>query len=184
MTEMNDKSSLLGRDIVIGGIVTGFREGMGRNGRPYGFLKMEDYSGTAEIALFGEDFINYRKYGYNGMYLLIKGKFQPRRFNENEFDFKINSIDMLPDIKDKLIENITISIPLTNVHAGTIDTLKTFLKHRETSKTELFFEVYDDEENFKVNLFARPYRVDVDKDLIDFLKENDDIGFKINSKYN
>ena len=184
MTEMNDKTSLIGRDIVIGGIVTGFREGMGKNGRPYGFLKMEDYSGTAEIALFGEDFINYRKYGYNGMYLLIKGKFQPRRFNEKEFDFKITSIDMLPDVKDKLIDNITISLPLSNIHAGTIDSLQTFLTHRETSKTKLYFEVYDDQEKFKVNLFSRPYRIDVGKELIEYLKENDDLDFKINTQYN
>ena len=184
MTEMNDKTSLIGRDIVIGGIVTGFREGMGKNGRPYGFLKMEDYSGTAEIALFGEDFINYRKYGYNGMYLLIKGKFQPRRFNEKEFDFKITSIDMLPDVKDKLIDTITISLPLSNIHAGTIDSLQTFLTHRETSKTKLYFEVYDDQEKFKVNLFSRPYRIDVGKELIEYLKENDDLDFKINTQYN
>ena len=108
----NNLDALKSRDIILGGIVTGFFEGQTRTGNPYGKLKIEDYSGSYEIMLFGNDFIEYRKYGYNGMYLLISGKFQPSRFKENEFDFRIGKIELLSEVKDRLLESLTIILPL------------------------------------------------------------------------
>ena len=47
MSELEDRQALINKDIVMGGIVTGFREGMTKTGKPLGILKIEDYSGSA-----------------------------------------------------------------------------------------------------------------------------------------
>ena len=116
LAEMTEIEKLIGRDVITGGIVTGFREGISKKGSPYGFIKIEDYSGSYEFALFGNDFVEYRKFGYNGMYLLINGKVQPKRYRENEFEFKMGLVELLPDAKDRLLEDIIISIPLESIH--------------------------------------------------------------------
>ena len=36
---------------------------MTKNGKPYGILKIEDFTGSGEIPLFGQDYIEYSKYG-------------------------------------------------------------------------------------------------------------------------
>ncbi len=182
MIDFNNPESLKGRDIVMGGIVTSFREGMTRTGNPYGVLKVEDYSGSKEIMLFGNDFPEFRKYGYNGMYLLIMGKFQPRRFNPNEFEFKIGKIELLSDAKQRLEESITIGIPIEMVGATMIDTLESLIKMDQESKTRLFFEVLDPQTQHKVKLYSRTHNVSITKNLINFINDTDGLYYKINNR--
>lgn len=180
MSDLGDKAALTNKDLVMGGIVTGFREGMTKTGKPYGILKLEDFSGTADIPLFGNDFVNFRKFGYNGYYLLIKGKCQPRTYREGEFELKIATIEQLADVQDKLIEKIQVIIPFRILNPGLLETLAEFLKHDPKSKTELYFELVDGEHNHSVTLFSRGTRVNVNKELVNFLKDNDELSFKIN----
>ena len=78
VVELNDKDLLINRDLLFGGIVTDFREGMTKKGSPYGIIKMEDFTGSAELPLFGKDYIEYSKYGKPGMYLLIRARVEDR----------------------------------------------------------------------------------------------------------
>ncbi|MCH5328692.1 MAG: DNA polymerase III subunit alpha [Coprobacter sp.] len=181
MTELADKASLLNKELVMGGIVTGFREGVTKKGKPFGIMKIEDYSGSAEIPLFGDDFVDYRKYGYNGMYLLIRGQYLPRRYNENEYDLRISSICQLPDVKDQLLKDITITIPLKALNKGNIDLLAELLPHVKGGQTKLFFELVDEETHHTVPLFSRSRSVSITRQLIDFLEENEAFSFKINT---
>ena len=180
MSELEDRQALINKDIVMGGIVTGFREGMTKTGKPFGILKIEDYSGSAEIPLFGKDFVDFRKFGYNGMYLLIKAKCQPRKFNESVLDIRIVSIELLQDVKNKLLESLTVVIPIDQINNGIIEPLTDLLKPDKESNTELFFEIYDPEEKYQVKLFARSHKVNVTKDLIRFIEDNNGLSFKIN----
>ncbi len=182
MIDFNNPESLKGRDIVMGGIVTSFREGMTRTGNPYGVLKVEDYSGSKEIMLFGNDFPEFRKYGYNGMYLLIMGKFQPRRFNQNEFEFKIGKIELLSDAKQRLEESITIGIPVEMIGSTFIETLDSMIKKDPESKTRLFFEVLDPKTQHKVKLYSRTYNVSINKNLINFINDTEGLYYKINDR--
>ncbi|MEG1617289.1 MAG: DNA polymerase III subunit alpha [Bacteroidales bacterium] len=182
LADFANPEQLKGRDIVMGGIVTNFREGMTKKGNPFGILKLEDYSGSYEIPLFGNDFPEYRKYGYNGMYLLIHGKFQPKRFNPEDFEFKIGTVELLPDAKDRLVESITIGVPLQEIHTVMVDTFNSLIVSDKESRTELYFEVFDVESNYKVKFFSRSRKVTVNKELINFLSESDHLYFKINGK--
>lgn len=52
MEELSNLTPLQNRDLILGGIVTGVREGYTKSGKPYGIAKVEDYSGVAEFAFF------------------------------------------------------------------------------------------------------------------------------------
>ncbi len=173
-----DKYALKGREIVMGGIVVGFREGMTKMGKPFGILKLEDYTGNAEIPLFGNDYIEYGKYCRPNMYLLIKGQFQPRKFNENELDFRIASIEQLPDVKDKLIEKITISLPLLAIEDETITELSSLIKNNP-GNTTLYFRIEDSDNKIYISLNSEGRKYSVSRDLVRYL-ENKQINFKIN----
>lgn len=179
MVEFNDKESLIGRDVLAGGIVSGFREGTTKTGNPFGILKVEDFTGSGEIALFGENYVEYSKYGKVGMYLLINGKMEPRRYNDKIFDFRIASIKLLPDEKDKLIENISITIPIHDLDEAMINELYTLIK-KNPGKSLLYFKVVDGTNNISLNLFSRNTKLNVTRELVDYLKESDCIDFKIN----
>ena len=179
MVELNDKESLIGREILAGGIVTGFREGTTKTGNPFGILKVEDFTGSGEIALFGQDYIDYSKYGKPGMYLLISGKMEARKYNDKIFDFRISSIKLLPNEKDKLIENIRITVPIHDLDEPMINELSTLIKNNPGNSL-LYFRVVDGSNNIALNLFSQKVKLKITKELIDYLTESETIDFKIN----
>ncbi len=179
MKEFDDKGSLLNKDLTFGGIVTGVREGKTKQGRDYAIVKIEDYSGSGEIPFFGNDYVQYRQYLFVGYYLLIKGRYQPRRYNENEYDLSIGTIELLNDVHEKMVEKITIQIPLSLLDSQFINELSVFLNAHPGSSS-LFFKIEDGETNMKVQLFARNSKIKLTKDLIDYLEENENITFQVN----
>ena len=181
MIEFNNKEALLDREILAGGIVSGFREGTTKTGNPYGILKIEDYSGSAEVPLFGPNYLDYAKYGRNGMYLLINAKVVQRNRNQTNFyDIQINSIKLLQDEMNNLIENICISVPIHDLDETNINELSTLIKSNP-GQTLLYFKVVDGTHNISLNLFSSNVRLKVTSSLIDYLKENGSFDFKINN---
>lgn len=179
MSEIEDKDALQNKEVTFGGLVCGVREGITKNGKPYMIIKIEDFTGSGEIPLFGDDYINFGKYGRPGLYVFVKGRVQPRRFNENQFELKINSIQLLPDVKDHIIEKIVITLPLHEMNNQMIEELSTLTKNN-IGNSLLYFEVVDGERNMKVELFSRGIKIDIRKELIDYLEENENIVFRIN----
>ena len=46
MDQLEDITPFANQDVMIGGIVTDLRIGQTKTGKPYGIVKMEDYSGA------------------------------------------------------------------------------------------------------------------------------------------
>jgi len=179
MADFEDKDALKNKDISIGGLVTSIREGMTKTGKPYMILRIEDFTGSGEIPLFGDNYINFGKYGRPGLYLFIKGRVQGTRFDENRLEFKINSIQLLPDVKDKLIEKITITLPLHEMNNQMVEELSILTKNNPGNSL-LYFQVVDGERNMKVDLFSRNLKINIKQELIDYLTENENFVFKVN----
>jgi DNA polymerase-3 subunit alpha len=173
------KPENLNKEIIIGGIVTHFKEGHTKTGNPYGVIKLEDFTGSGEIPLFGKDFIEYGKYGHPNMYLLIRGKFQPRQYNKDGIlDFKIASIQPMSDVKDSMIKKITVLLPLHDLNETIITELSTLIKNNPGGSL-LYFKIEDIEKHLSVSLYAEMQKFKVDKGIIRFLEENN-IKFSIN----
>ncbi|MCC8187280.1 MAG: DNA polymerase III subunit alpha [Bacteroides sp.] len=179
MAELEDKPALAGREITMGGIVTHVRRGIGKNGNPYGIVKMEDYSGSAEFAFFGNDWITFQGYLAEGTFLFMRARCQSKQWRQDELEIKITSMELLPDVKEKLIEKITISIPLATLNPVIVTELAELTK-KSPGNAELCFEVLDDDQHMKVDLISRPVKLSVDKELVHYLNEQPDLAFRIN----
>ncbi len=179
MAELDDKNALAGREITMGGIVTAVRRGVGKTGNPYGIAKLEDYSGSAELAFFGNDWVVFQGYLNEGTFLFMRARCQGKQWRPDELEIKVTSMELLPDVKEKLIEKITISLPLSFLNAATVTELSELTK-KSPGNAELYFEVLDDEQNMKVDLMSRPVKLSVDKELINYLNEQPELAFRIN----
>ncbi|MDR0961424.1 MAG: DNA polymerase III subunit alpha [Mediterranea sp.] len=178
MAELEDKDSLVEREITMGGIVTSVRTGTTKKGQPYGIAKIEDYSGSAEIPFFGNDWVNYRGYLSERMFLYFTARCQPRQWGEG-LEIRINSIQLLPDIKDQLIKKLTIELPLTAVDSTLIAELSALTKE-SPGNVNLFFKITDPDTGATVHLQSRPVKLSVGRELISFLKEQPELEFFIN----
>lgn len=179
MGELSDLVPLQNRDITLGGIVTGVREGYTKNGKPYGVAKVEDYSGSAEFAFFGNEWVEKKNFFMEGMFLYMKGKCQPRQWKPEELEVKIGSIELLPEVKDRLIEKLTITAPLSAVNEEMIAEISS-LVNQHPGPAELAFYVRDEDGQMYVSLHSRTIKISVKKEIINYLKSQPMLDYKIN----
>ena len=179
MSQLADLTPLQNHDLTLGGVVTGVREGYTRTGKPYGVAKLEDYSGTADFAFFGNDWVDKKNFFSEGMFLFMKGKCQPKQWKPDEWEVKINTIELLPEVKDRLIEKITVTMPLSVINDEMIMELGSMVKDNP-GNTELFFLIRDEDGQMYVNLMSRTLKISVHKDLVNYLKNQPLLDYKIN----
>lgn len=177
--KLQDLDALNGRDITFGGMVTVVREGQTKRGSPYTIFKIEDYYGSFEIALFSEDSVNFSKYARIGLALYIQAKVQPKRFRPDELEVKISSINLLSEMKDKLVNKITLQIPLTELDDTVVTELSALVKNNYGNSL-LYFNIIGEESHMNIQLISRSTKIQVNKRFIDYLKDNLLIDFKIN----
>ena len=179
MADLSDLTSLQNQDVTLGGIVTGVREGYTKNGKPYGIAKVEDYSGVAEFPFFGNEWVEKKNFFMEGMFLFMKGKCQPRQWRQDEWEVKINSIELLPDVKDRVIEKLTIAAPLSAIDDQLILELSSLIKE-SPGTAELYFYVKDEDGQMYVSLMSRTMKISVRKELVNYLKSQPLLDYKIN----
>ena len=183
LTELEDKAQLATKkEISFGGIVTNIRVGETKRGSIYGIVKMEDFNGSGEIALFGKDWLDFHNCFIDGASLYITASVQPHQWKQNEYTMQIKTIDLLSEVKDKLIEKITLTVPLSYLTVNLVQDLSEIV--RECPGTaELYFNVHATGDNMSARLFSRKTKVSVQRPLINFFETHKDIEVKVNSTF-
>lgn len=177
MAQLSDLTPLQNHDLTLGGIVTGVREGYTKTGKPFGVAKVEDYSGTAEFAFFGNEWVEKKNFFAEGMFLFMHGKCQPRQWKQEEWEVKINNIELLSEVKDRLIEKLTVTAPLSAVNDEMIMELSSLVKENP-GNAELYFYIRDEDGQMYVNLMSRTMKISVRKDIVNYLKSQPLLDYK------
>ena len=115
LADLQNLREYLDRDVTVAGMVTDTRNGIGKNGKPYGSFTLQDYSDSFRFMMFDKDYIENSKFFTIGYYLLIKGRVQKRKYKEDELEFKIKTINLLSSVKDELIKSVTLKINPENI---------------------------------------------------------------------
>jgi DNA polymerase-3 subunit alpha len=177
---MDNLEALTGRKVTFGGVVSEApRTGFTKKGSPFGVAKVEDFSGTAEMFFFGEEWIKKQNYFIPGNFLYIKGSCQPRKWDQTKYDFVVDSIELMPEIKEGMVKSITITFDVMSLTDEIYGTIVDYAeKHPGNSK--LMFKIKDYEQSFTLELASKTHDIDVQPELLDFLKEQENIEYKLN----
>ena len=180
--DLKDLPALQGKSLKIGGMVTNFRHGTSKAGNPYGIFTLEDYAGAFEFALFGKNYIEFGKYMIKDLYLFInaivqeKGADYKYRKQENtdpnipkELELKIQKIEVFSEIKDKLINTLTLTLPIQQLTEDLAEEL-TDLVMKNKGNVNLYIQVVDENSPNRVMLFARQHRIQINKRVYNTLK--------------
>ena len=167
LNEMDDLKSQLGRDLSLCGIVSEFKTGISKNGKPYGFVTIQDYRESFRIALFNSDFLKYQQYFKEGLSLLIRGKVEASYYREGEFEFKVKSVHLLTEARDELVKSIQLTIPISIITPEFVNELE---KVSSSKGNILFkFNIFDPGEKLSINLFSRSKRIKISDRFLDFV---------------
>ena len=177
---MKDPASLVNKEVTFGGIVTNVRTGVGKRGQAFGFVSIEDYSGTMELPLWGQDWTKWGYFMTLGAAIFITARVQPGRYNPDRIEIVIGRIEFLSDVKDSLIDNITVNVPLSELTEDFVLSFREIISKRP-GNARLFFRVIDPEGHMNLLFRSRTIQVSVDRFLLNFLQSTPGLTYQINA---
>ena len=179
-SELDDKDALAQKsELTIGGIITKVTEKFTKTGKPCGFVTIEDFDGPGELALFGEDWGQWKGMLADGCSVFIKAACT-KRFRDSKFyDLKISSIKYLQTAKDELLDKITISIDPETMDETTAADLMTIIRN-SPGNTPLYLQMRNNKERRSVTLRSHNTKIDVKRNLLVFINDNPALEYFIN----
>lgn len=179
-SELADKEALSHKEkITIGGIVTAVRSKFTKTGKPCGFVTIEDFEGSGELAFFGEDWGRWNGMLTEGCTVMITAQMVQRFRDSNMKEMRVTSIQYLQTVKDRELEKFTIILDLDKVDDTTVSDLLTIIKE-QPGATHLYLSVHDSESNRPLTLRSGSDKISINKKLINFIKENEALNYVIN----
>ena len=182
-SELADRCAALNdrEDIALGGIVTGVQSRFGKNNKPWGIVTLEDFNGSGELVLFGEDWLNLNGKFIIGAAVYITGKMASRFSYSTQKELKVTNVELLQTIKDRAIDRITITV-ITD-HEKMDDSVVEELSEivaEHPGKTKLFFQLRDSSGKHHVLLRSQSKTIDVKNQLIDYIEQHPALDYHIN----
>ena len=171
LSDLENLEALRGKEIAVAGMVVGVQNLMTKTGKPWGKFTLEDYNGTHEFALFSKDYENFRKYMFADYFLFIRGKVQPRPYNDKELEFKIISMVQLQELRDTMIKEISVQLPVDEITPRLIEEL-TARVDESKGDTVLRFTVFDPATNVASRFFSKSRKVGLTQGLVNYLDDN------------
>jgi DNA polymerase-3 subunit alpha len=179
LAELQNLKDFFDKDVVVAGMIIDTRNGIGKNGKPYGSFTLQDYTDSFRFMMFDKDYLEYSKFFILGYYLLVKGRVQKRKYNEEELEFRIKTVNLLSSVKDELIKSVTIKLNVDDVSRELINELMDMIKENH-GETELKFLFYDTENKISLPMFSRNLRVRLNNELISYLEDHPTIDYRVN----
>ena len=171
---------LAGREeITFGGIVTHVNQRFNKQGKPFGIVTIEDFEGPGEIALFGEDWGKWSGMLTENCSVYITGKCDKRYATSNNFYFNINSIEYLQTVKSERVSRFTINVNGNDIDTAMVNDILTTMGDKP-GKTELYFNIKDDENNTNILLKSSARPIEVSKELVNYVDQNDKLSYSVN----
>lgn len=164
----------------IAGLVTDAAHRTSRTGREFGSVTIEDYTGNTEIMFWSEDYVKYKHFIEKGQTLYISGYFK-QRFNTDQYEFKISNIYLLDTVKEIFTNSIELQVLAKNINNEMIDFLEENIE-RNPGKVRLKFRIYDDVNNFEIDLFFHGKGVAMNDELTAYLNAATNIEIFVESK--
>ena len=175
--DLEDLSPFVNCEFSLGGIITHVKTGVSKRGAPYGVVTIEDYTGQGEIPLFGQDWATWAGYMMQGSTIYVTGQIQPGRFDPSRVQMMIGKVQFLHQVKDTLINKITISIQADNITESEVNNLIEVLRENP-GKVELSL-VLTDCEGQSLPLKPRESQLNVTRQLLDFIDESENMAYEI-----
>ena len=175
--QLHEIENLVGREIKLGGIVTGVEHRTTKTGKPFGKFYIEDYSGNTSFMLFGEDYLKFKNFLNIGWFLFIEGAVVRNTWGQQNLEVKIRNIDLLNEIGVKRSKGIQIRVNAHEITADLIGKIEDVCQEFSGS-TPLYLKVKDEQENISLELMSRKFRVNPVNDMVKKMKKVADVEIR------
>jgi len=166
-----------GKMFKLAGLVVDAQHRVSRMGKQFGSFFIEDYTGKSEFMLWGDDYARYSQFLEKGRNLYITGSFR-QRYNKSEFEFKIDRITMLENIKQQLTKQLVLELEARQINEQLLTFLQQNVKNHP-GRSGLKLNISEPRLNARVSLFTRETGFEMNDEMAAWLIENGDISVQV-----
>ena len=159
-----------GREITFGGMVTKFESRAARNGGNFGIMTIEDYTGTVELRLFGQKYIDFANYGRPGTPVMVTQK--GYRSYRGNLEWDLVRIKLLQETRGNLIKGITLNLSAKELRPELSEVLLEQAQAGGERGGHLTIRLFDPESARTVKLQST-MRLPMNKNLVNILDSMD-----------
>ena len=175
--EFKKFEQMLGREIVIAGMVTKTHTFETKNGKQKGELTIEDYTDSITLDFWNEKYLENAKFFVPNIFVIVRLNVT-RNFYNNRLRINVQNIGLLTDVFEKNPKDLTINFYVDKVDKKMIDNLFDYFK-RFKGKQKVTINLIDmDDPKLSVELVTG-ITVKVEPELIKLL-EAMKIRFRLN----
>ncbi len=173
LAELEELEHQVDKEVSFAGIVTEASHRVSKTGKPFGSFTVEDYNSSMQIFLFSQDYVNFKNFLNQGWFLFLKGRVKQKAYRDGQFEVKLNSLELLQNIREKLTKSISIKVTTEELNEASIEKLhKLCIENKGKSKLKIRIE--DPSTEIKVDTFSRTTMINMTNE---FLTELDHLNF-------
>jgi DNA polymerase-3 subunit alpha len=150
--------------IKIAGFVTKADHRISQRGTGWGRFTVQDYSASLEITLFSNDYASFKHMFEEGNSLYITGTYR-QRFNSDEFEFKIEKVELLESVAASLVESVTIQVPVELLNEKLLAEMDKLCKARK-GRHQLKVKLIDRTNQQALAFLSGARKVNADADFV------------------
>ena len=151
----------------LAGLVIDAQHRLTKNGKNFGIIHIEDFTGKTDFALFGEDYVKYSNYLEKGLIVMLEGSFK-QRYNSEEFEFKISRLHLLETVKTTLTKQVVIEVSPEFLDKDFINFIDRNVQ-AHPGKTSLKFNIADLENKHKISMYSLEKGITMNDEMAEFL---------------
>ena len=158
------------KDFTIGGLVIESKTLTSRTGSQFGVIKIEDYSGSAELKLFGQDFVNFIRYGIVGSAIMVTYCYKKGRYNDKMYR-TIKDVQLMENVQGSVIEGIKLNVTESDMENESLSAvLDDYIRTNDSEAKMLFMTLQNKQHNRSIPMSSSD-RIILNKELIMDLEE-------------
>ncbi|MEO6405815.1 MAG: DNA polymerase III subunit alpha [Ferruginibacter sp.] len=160
-------SVFISRNFRLAGLVTDAQHRLTKNGKNFGILHLEDFTGKSEFALFGEDYVRFSNYLEKGLIVMLEGNFKSR-YNTEQYEFKVSKLHLLETVKTSLTKQLIIEVTPEFLDKDFINFIDRNIQDNP-GKTSVKFNVSDVDHKYQVSMYSLEKGFTMNEEMADFL---------------
>ncbi|WP_077401423.1 DNA polymerase III subunit alpha [Cellulophaga omnivescoria] len=182
---VHNMEQYVNKELSIAGVITDVQHRVSKNGKGWAMFSMEDYTDSYDFRIFGEEYLKFRHFLMISSFVYVKlfireGWTNKDTGKKGDPRLQFNSFMLLQDVMEQYAKKLTIKLNIDTLKEEDVFNLKKTLNSDEQEgKHPLKFEVYEMQEQIKVDLSSRKQKINITTQLLAELEEQD-IIFKLN----
>lgn len=151
--KVNDLSSLIGKQLNVGGIITNVEHRVSKVGKGWGTFTLEDYDGSYTFRVFGEDYLKFRMYFNLNQFTYMKftakkGWLDKNTGKNSEPRIQILHMQYMQDVLTDFAKTLVLRFDIETLDKSQVEMILEAFR-RNKGKQSVCFELFEIDENFE-----------------------------------